>query len=83
MYKQVKDGSEKQNREKDKKKEETLLWFKGRVAVQREMWKTVVGEWNTWMHDFASDDQIHSMLMGMRGWGVTKGEGVRKPSVVP
>lgn len=53
----------------------------GEIAIQQKMWKTVVGEWNTQIHDFAGDSQIHNMLMGMSGWVVTKDEAVKKPSV--
>lgn len=54
--------------------------------MQKEMWKTVAGEWNTWIHDFAGDNQIHSVVMGMSGRGVIKDGVVKKPSghgVVP
>lgn len=52
----------------------------GEIAKQQEM-KTVVGERNTRIHDFAGDNQIHNVLMGKHGWGVTKDEAVKKPSV--
>ena len=53
----------------------------GEIALQQEMWKTVVEGWNTRIHDFAGDNQVHNVLMGMSGWGVTKDEAVKKPSV--
>ena len=81
VYKQDKEGSEKENRSKDEKEGEALLWFTRKVAMQKEMWKTLIGEWNTWIHNFAGNDQIHSVFMGMNGWGVTKDEVVKKPSV--
>lgn len=38
----------------------------GEIAKQQEM-KTVVGERNTRIHDFAGDNQIHNVLMGKHG----------------
>lgn len=87
VYKQDKEGSEKQSRQKDEKKEEVLMrLIQGEWQLCGEKCGKWVGEWNTWIHDFAGDNRIHSVLMGMSGWDVTKEEVVKKPSghgVVP
>lgn len=86
FYQQDKGWSEKQSRQKDKKKEEALVWFKRESSYAERNVENCSWRVEHLNPRFAGDNQIHSVLMGMSGRGVIKDGVVKKPSghgVVP